>query len=139
MTVKDDALVFLLNEQVKGHVGIYERNGKEEYFKSLDPTISEGDIVVVTSGNARLGFSTVKIVKADVNLNLETDKPIRWIVGRVDLPAYETIVALEDEAIQASRAAQHRAQRNKLREDMRIVADENMKNLPLVGLGAKKE
>ena len=90
---------------------------KREIFKTFDPMISVGDLLIVPS-DTRLMFTTVKVVEVDVEVELDTSAKVRWVAGVIDLITYEQTKALEDQAIAKVKSAKANAAREELRKQL---------------------
>lgn len=123
-------IVFLINDQARCMEAIYEVNGNAEVFKTLDPTISEGDLVVVQSGT-RHNMTVAKVTRADVDVNFDSTAPIKWIVQRIDGKAFDQILASEGEAVAAVQAAELRRKKAELRKTMFADHEDSIAKLAL--------
>lgn len=97
--------IFVVNQNVRGILCKYDPAAREGsandiVFKSLDPTLKKDDIVIVPT-KTRVGFTCVKIVEADVSVDVDTGTDMAWIVGKVDTAANTKL--LEDEAVVVSK------------------------------------
>lgn len=107
-------IIFLINDDVRAIQGKYEEHGKVETFKTLDPTISVGDLAVVES-TTRYDVTTVKIVAVDIDVNFDDGTPLKWALQRIDKEGFDQTIALEAEAITAVQAAERRRKKAELR------------------------
>lgn len=129
--------IFLLHDKARMMLGIFEADAatgptaKREPFKTFDPTIKEGDLVVVETGT-RHNASVVKIAKADVPPNFTSTEQTRWIIGKVDLARYAQFKAMEEEAIEAVKQAELRKERAELKKTMFADYSEELSALPVV-------
>lgn len=134
--------VFLLNNKVRAVLGIYKpdplnagMNGvqleKRVMFKTMDPDIKKGDLVLVPS-DTRHNITTFKITDVDVEVDLESSTKINWIVGVVDRTEYDQVIAMEASAIDRIKSAQTTKKRKELRDAlMADVPVEEIKALPI--------
>lgn len=114
--------VFLINDAARAVVCSYDdRSCNDKTFKTLDPDIQEDDYVVVPT-STRHGFTCVKVVETDVNLDLDSSEQIDWIVGKVDIDAHEKRVYDEKKAINTVKSAEQRRKREELRESLKLDA-----------------
>jgi hypothetical protein len=131
--------VFILNDAARGINCSYEPNangsplaGKSYTFKTLDPNIAVGDLVVVPT-DTRYNFTVVKVVEVDVDVDLDDSVQLKWIVDKVDIPAYESLLKQEEATCQKLRSAELLDKRKKMRE--KLFADqERLKGLPLANM-----
>lgn len=121
-------IILLINDDARLLEGRYEENGKTELFKTMDPTIKIDDLVVVESGT-RWGFTVVKIISDDAEIDFDSDTKVRWIHSKVDRRAFDKILAQEAKAISAVRAADRNRRRNELRDAM--FSHDELKALPM--------
>lgn len=130
--------IFLLHEKARMMLGIFEADAskdqataKREPFKTLDPTIKAGDLVVVETGS-RHHASVVKIVQADVPPNFTTTEQTRWIIQRVDVEQYVQLQSMEAQAIEAVKAAELKKERNELKKTMFADYGDELNALPII-------
>lgn len=119
--------IFLVNKSVRCisvayalEEDIYTKKAKPKdvkSFKTLDADIAEGDLVVVPT-DTRLGFTTGKVVKTDLHVDFDSSEQMRWIVARVPLDSYTSIVEQEAKAMDAVAEADHEARRQELADKM---------------------
>lgn len=124
--------IFLMHDKARLMKGIFEtdeehnrvhgRPAKREFFKTLDPNIKVGDVVVVETGNRHLA-STIKIVEADLAPDFNSSETVRWIITKVDFVLHEKIHKLEADSIERLKQLELKKQRNDLKKDM--LADFN--------------
>lgn len=114
--------LFLFRKDVRAIACEYQT--LEEYssrkltvFKTFDPTIKNGDIVVVPT-ETRVGFTAVRVVEADVTIDLDTKQPMPWIAGSINTGAFEKLKADEAGFLAKMRKVQEGAEREKLRAAM---------------------
>ena len=124
--------VFLINKNVRAVEGTYESGdtAKRETFKTLDPTIKSGDLVVVPT-DTRHKMTVVKVVAIDVDVDFESSAPVRWIVSKVDVHEHEVRLAQEGDAISAIKSAELRKKREDLRDSLLKDHMAEIKALPI--------
>lgn len=111
--------VFLVNQHVRAVQCAYEVNahgepaGNLELFKTFDTTLKKGDLVVVPT-KTRVKRTVVIVVETHVEVNLESDVQMDWIVSKVDPADYEATLAKEQQAIDTIKAAELRKKREEL-------------------------
>jgi len=131
--------IFLVNPHARAVHAIYEPEdpGKAKpprgLFKTLDPDVAVGDIVLVES-TTRHGFTVVKVVETDVDFDPETTETVRWIACRLDLSAHKSLIAKEQQMLSAVRQAEMRQKRQKLAEAL-VLSAEELKALPIAAVG----
>lgn len=124
--------VFLISDSCRLIACAYEvdekgnaKDGKTCSFKTFDPAIAKGDLVIVPTGT-RVGFTVVKVIEVDTQgeINFDRDDGIdyKWIVGKFDRSLYDEGVAKERTLLEAVATAE----RNKKREEMRKALLENV-------------
>lgn len=123
-------IVFLINDSARAIEAIYEAGAKADVFKTMDATIKVDDLVVVQSGT-RLNMTVAKVTAVDVDVNFDSDTPIKWIVQRVNKPGFDAILASEAEAISAVQAAELRRKKAELRKNMFADHEDSIAKLAL--------
>lgn len=111
-------VVFLINPKARAVQCRFNSGGALYTYKTLDPTIKKGDTVVVPSGVAPSGFKIVTVAETDVDVDPENPLQFKWIVGKVDLAAFEAVKAAEAAAIAKIREAETRRKREELAEKL---------------------
>jgi len=127
--------VFLINNDVRAVVGIYEDENTKPapgrtIFKTLDPTIKVGDFVVVPT-ETRHKMTVVKIVEVDTDIDFDSSIQIHWVISTLDKASYEKTLALEQTAITVMKSAELRKKKNELRESIFKDQAESLKALEL--------
>lgn len=131
--------IFLINKGARAIKATYEADEKatRELFKTLDPTIKEGDLVVVET-NTRHNMTVCKVVEVDVDFDIESSTPVRWIISKVDQAAYDSLKVHEDNAIKAIKSAELRRKREELAKS--LLADNSSPEIQaLAVIDAKPE
>lgn len=128
--MNNSAIVFVLNDSVRGVKVSYEPGANTHLFKSLDPTIEVGDIVIVPT-DTRHNFTCVKVTEVDVDPDLESSLDLKWIVGKADMAAYEEVLKNEKTAIAAVGKAEKARRRRELRESLFKNEEEEMAGLAI--------
>lgn len=131
--------VMLVNPNIRAIHVIYEPEveGKKQQrytYKSLDTSIQEGDLVVVPT-DTRHGFTVVKVADVDVDVDFDSSVQLKWIVGKVDLNAYSTVLAEEAKAINAIKASEKRRKREEIRTNLLKLHEEDLKDLAIASMG----
>ena len=108
--------VFLINDTVRGVMVSYETGNpadKDTFFKTVEPDLREGDLVIVPTGT-RAGFTVARVKQVDVEPDFNWPGVFGWIVGRVDRKRYDHVLAAEGKALDEIKAAEKRHEREKL-------------------------
>lgn len=117
----DSNRIFLASDTVRAVKGIFETDvndqptAKRELFKTFNAGLKAGDLVNVETGT-RHKCSVVKIVEVDVDIDIESNEPTRWIIGKVDTSEYDKFQAMEAEMISEMKKAELKAKRDDMRE-----------------------
>ena len=127
--------VFLINKHVRAVAGTYEAedNAKRTTFKTLDETLAVGDFVIVPT-DTRHKMTIVKIVETDIDIDFDSPAPVHWVIGRIDAKPYAEMLAHENQAINAIKAAELRKKRDDLRKTMLAEHLDAIKALPIAAL-----
>lgn len=123
-------IVFLINDTARCIKACYEPNAAPETFKTLDPHIAVGDLVVVQSGT-RHSMTVAKVTHVDVDVDFDGSAPIKWIVQRIDTKGFDAVIASEAEAISAVQAAELRRKKAELRRTMFADHEDSIAKLAL--------
>jgi hypothetical protein len=115
--MNNSTIVFLINDHARAFKAIYEEGGTKTVFKTMDQTIAVDDMVVVQS-TTRHEMTVVKVTDVDVEVNFDSSSEVKWAVQKIELTPFETILAQEQEAIEAVQAAERRRKKAELRETM---------------------
>lgn len=110
-------IVFLINDTVRAVMAKYEDGASAEMFKTFDSTLEVGDLAVVES-NTRHNMTVVKVTAIDVDVNFDATTPLKWIVQKIDKPAFDAILTQEGQAVAAVQAAELRRKKEELRKTM---------------------
>ena len=134
--MQNDKILFVINDAaraVKLNYDPLEVRASGEVStslgKTLDHTLEVGDFVVVES-DTRHGITVAKIVEVDVDVDVESSTPIRWIFQKIDNEQREGVLAAEAEAQRQVREVELRRKRERLRKAM-FDDDANVKKLEL--------
>lgn len=141
--------VFLINDQVRAIKCTYvgddgpaaAKAGIEPgyVFKTLDKSIKKDDIVMVPT-DTRVKFTCVKVTEVDVGVDYDSnDFQMKWIVGKLDKERYDEILAQEQTAIEAIKAAEDQRRREELRKSLfsSAMQDGKLKNLAITHLASE--
>lgn len=92
-------------------------------FKSLNKDIQVGDLVVVPTGT-RHGYTVVKVVEVDVEVDIESTIQLLWIVSRLDLAANDAVLGEEKKWIADLKQAEARKKREEIKASMQETYDD---------------
>lgn len=114
-----EKLVFILRDDVRAVKACYDpgKGVGDEWFKTLDPNIAVGDVCIVPT-NSRCGFTTVKVKEVDLEIDFTSPGEVRWIAGRVDIKAFDKLLADEAAGVKAVQNAERNRKREELRAQM---------------------
>lgn len=120
--------VFLIQKNVRGVHVTYtmEDNNEVTLFKTFDDTLEVDDIVVVPAKN-RLGFTTCKVVTVNVQPDLDSKKPVTWIVCKVPMSSYEKCVDQESAMLDKLREVEAEKARVELSEKLSTELGDGLK------------
>ena len=125
--------IFLINEHARAVAVCYEPDGKRTIFKTLDPEVEVDDLVVVET-DTRHGYTVCKVVEVDIDLDMDSQQDVRWIVSRLDTSHHDELRGQETEAIKAIKSAELRKKREDLRNAMFKDHTETLKELPIAAI-----
>jgi len=137
-----DRYVFLINKHARAIACLYcagdEHNSqnKRTLFKTLDSAIKKDDLVIVPT-NTRHGFTVVKVVEVDADIDVKSDEPLAWIAGVFDKPAFDRLLSDEQAAMAKIRSAELRKEREELRKNMLGMAADELGTLAIADLNGK--
>lgn len=129
--------IFLINKDVRAIAATYEGmpNEKPVIFKTLDPSIKVDDFIVVPT-DTRHKMTVLKVVAVNVDIDFDSDKPMHWVIDKVDRHDFEKTAELEEEAIKRIRVAEFNKRRLDLRSAM-FASSEDLKAIPLASLNGE--
>lgn len=132
--------VFLINKHARAIVATYEADDKapRTTFKTLDPSIKEGDYVIVET-DTRHKITVCKVVETDVDFDFDTPAKMSWVIGKVDRAAFDLTLQQEQSAIAAIKSAELRKKREDLKKSMFADHMESIKALPIYANGENVE
>lgn len=127
--------IFLVNKAVRPVRVSYDpdikaHNNPDKLFKTLDESLKKGDMVVVPT-NTRHGMTVCKVEEIDFRVNFDTHTQYDWIIGRVDVPAYESIIAQEKQVIDRIGKAEENRKRAELAAALGL-AEINLTDLDII-------
>lgn len=112
--------VFVINRDVRMVVCEYDPDSQKDKrveYKTLDPSVSKGDLVIVPT-DTRQKFTVVKVVDVDVPVDFDAPGETKWIVGKVDTMHFTQLIADEAVAIKTLQGAEQRRRANEMRKLM---------------------
>lgn len=135
--------VFLINRNVRAIKGVFEDRDvgakQTEYtYKTLDPSIKVDDWVLVPVSTRR-GFSAVKVVEIDVDVDFNTSYDYQWVVGVAPMDVYEKTLAQEAEAVKIIKSGELRKKRDEIAASVLYDQEEKLKALQITDMNGKKE
>lgn len=127
--------VILINDAIRAVKGQYKENDNHEVFKTIDQDLKVGDFATVES-STRWGFTTVKIVAVDVDVDFDSSKHVYWVVQKLGIKQHEEIKAMEVAAIELIKNGELRKRRNDIkRNTLDAVSAEEIDKLDIARLG----
>lgn len=129
--------VFLINDKVRAVYATYDPERKESdktLFKTFDQGLKVGDFAIVPT-NTRHSMTVVKITDTDVEFDIDTQVKMEWVIGRIDLTAYEQTLAQENTAIQMIQSAEKRKKREELKKAIFADQEGAIAALPIAHVG----
>jgi hypothetical protein len=123
--------VFLVNRDTRMVSVKYEPDGKLQRFKTLDPSIAVDDLVIVPT-STRFGFTVVKVVAVDIEVDFDDGTLVDWIAARVDLEAYRLLAEQEAVMVKTVREAEAKRKRDELAATLMAAGGDALKALPFV-------
>ena len=126
----NSTIVFLINDDTRAVMGRYEANGGSTLFKTMDPTISVGDLCVVES-TTRHEMTVVEITAVDVDVNFDTQSNVKWVVQKIDKAKHAELIEQETAAISAVQHAERARKKDELRKSLFAAHEGQIKALSL--------
>jgi hypothetical protein len=115
--MNNSKIVFLINDGARAVKATYDDGHAPDTFKTLDPAVDVGDLVVVESGT-RHGMTVVKVTEVDVDVDFYANTEVKWVVQRIDSDGFKHILAQERDAIAAVNSAERRRKKEELRASL---------------------
>lgn len=88
-------------------------NNPMKVFKTVDPTIKVGDLVIAQT-NTRHKFTIVKVTEVDFAMDFNDSEPWGWIGRKFDVAVFDDIIKIED----GVRSKVAKANENKMRNEL---------------------
>jgi hypothetical protein len=123
-------IVFLINDDIRAVKAIYDEGGSADTFKTMDPSVKVGDILVVES-STRHKVTTVKVVEVEVDINFDSNVAVKWVVAKVNMDAFADILVMENDAIAAVNSAERKRKKDALRASLFADHQDKLKTLAL--------
>lgn len=128
--------VILINPTIRAVKGRYEEHGKDEVFKTIDPTLAVGDFAVVETGT-RWGMSVFKVTAVDVEVDFDSTAQVGWVVQKVAMPEHEKIKTMEAAAIELIKKGELRKRREDIKQNtLDAVSAGEIDKLDIARLGS---
>lgn len=86
-------------------------------FKTYDENIKVGDYLVVPTKSRHL-MTTVKVEEVDIDVDIESDKQMDWVIGVIDTTGFEQTLKQEQVFLKAANGAEKRKKKIQLRESV---------------------
>lgn len=120
--------VFLLDQEPRCILADYENgpNPKTCEFKTNDMSIKVDDYIVVPT-NTRHGMTVCKVVKVDVEPNLDCESEMYWVVSRIDTTNFDNVTQQEQSFLTAAASAEKRRKKEQLKKDFLADIDSDIK------------
>lgn len=118
--------VFLVAEgMVRAMLCAYTEDNRDRkvLYKTFDTTIKKDDLVVVPT-DTRHKRTVVKVVEADVEVDMYSTTPVDWIISKVDEDKYKQILDQETAMISKVKAAEKAKQRKELLHSLNMHEEE---------------
>lgn len=137
--MNNSTLIFLVNKKARAIACVYDpdnhKAGKEtpKIWKTLDPTITVDDYVVIPTGT-RHNMTCVKVIAVDVQLDIDTTEQIGWIVDRVDHSKLQKLEADEAALISAVHNAERLEREDRLRETLMKAVGQQAGTLAIIDM-----
>ena len=127
--------IFLINDAVRAVVCKYDVKEHERQIvcKTFDKDIKVDDIVVVPTAT-RHGYTTVKVVEVDVDVDFDGTEQVGWIVQRIDPVFYQDVLAQEADALAKINHAEKQRKRKELAASL-LANTEGLQNLSIAKIG----
>lgn len=94
---------------------------------------------MVESGT-RWGFTVVKIVAVDIDVDFDSDKLVKWVVQRADVVGHKRVKAMEESAIELIKKGELRKRREDIRQNtLDAVSAGEISKLEISKLGSAQQ
>lgn len=99
-------------------------------FKTFDLSIKPGDTIVVPT-DIRHKTTTVKVEKVKIPPDFDWGQEVRWVVGKVDMPAYEKTLEQDKDLADKVAEVALRKKKAQLRKDLMDDSAGEFDKLPI--------
>lgn len=116
--------VFIIKDDVRAIKVTYEKDTDKNkpvpayLYKTFDKTIQVDDYVVVPT-RTRHGMTVCRVSEVDVQLDLDSDVEVKWVIDRVDSVTYGEVLHWEEKAMEKIKSAQAHKKRKDLIDAMK--------------------
>lgn len=140
--------VMLINANIRAIKTIYKpdilrADGKSALnevrtiYKTLDPDLKKGDLVVVPTAT-RHGMTVVLVDEVDVEVDFESPVQVGWVIDKVSKDAVDKILLEEGKWIEMLKASEKRKKREEIKKSMlAMYDDEGIEKLPITNMSEK--
>lgn len=134
--MNSSTVLFLVNDALRAVRVAYEDGGrsKETIKKTFIADLMPGEYVLVET-STRWSATVCKIVKTDVEVDLESDESVGWVFARVDMAELDRLKDEESRAVSIIREAERREKKERLRETILRQCGPELKSLPSYSIG----
>ena len=127
--------VMLINQNIRAIHAAYTDTTQGQYqrttFKTLDPTIKKGDIVVVQADKRR-GLTVMQVTDVDVDVDYESDVSVDWIVSKVDPTESQKILQEEAKWIDVLKKAERRKKAEEIKTNLlEMYKNDGIEEMPI--------
>lgn len=121
-------MILVLNDDVRCVSVSYQPGEKGYTYKTFDHSLKVDDYVAIPT-DTRHGFTIGRVTEVDIDFDIESNLELKWIAGKIDKEAYDTILEKEQEMIRAVGAAERRAKRESMRKNLFEAKEEEMQRI----------
>ncbi len=110
--------VFIINSACRMVVCEYDPDNTKDRrvnYKTLDPTIQKGDMVVVPT-DTRHRFTAVKVIDVDIPVDFDQSGDVKWIVQKVDTDHFAKLIEDEAHAIKTLQGLEQKRRADEMRK-----------------------
>lgn len=100
---------------------------KQYVYKTMDPSIKEGDYVVVeTNDGTNAALKVARVVNIDADIQFHSSVEYKWIVDKIDMSKYRELIAQELVMIDKLKVIERKSQRAKLKSEVLAFAGDEV-------------
>lgn len=135
--------VMLFNQEIRAVRVSYDPHDKigdkvKSYlFKTLDPDLKVGDFVTIPT-ETRHNITVGKIEEVDSEVDFDSDIQIKWVISRVPIKEYESILSDEQQWIAEMKKAQNRKKKEDIKKSMIDMYQANGTSLETLAIAGRK-